>query len=175
MPDVIILTYRDKKNFKNFKWAMLASTFQPWVEPKRYHETVLIKSGKLYCTDCNRLHSVDVSDVFDEGVYRVLANQQRHIALVKIDTVEWPFNLDELLCSKSELNTDPFEVSHPGKNREYVDFSFLIQKIKTPINFKYYLDVISGHDLFMCEFVNENSPIVFRNCTKVAAIMPMRE
>ena len=137
-----------------------------------WYENHVHNNGKFwYATDGHRMHKVDLDGFGEEGVYKVIKKTKSQVILMKTERngSEFPD------CEKVWPNCDEAVVIEDCKKefifKAYANIVRALDETRT-LNFNYLQDVLV--DNFTACVGGPDVPIIFKNETMFALIMPMQ-
>jgi hypothetical protein len=137
--------------------------------PHVYDNHVLNDGEHWYSTDGHRLHKIDMDGFGAPGVYKVIKNTKTRIILEKTEKTADVFpNMQSVF----PYLTDAKEIDCQEKS-PYIAYANIIRAMadNKTLNYHFLEDIFC--DNFTAYITDSMKPIVFKNGTKTALIMPM--
>ncbi len=168
-------TYTFDKNFlvKEVYWVTGALS-QVKDEPKKFKTHLLIKDGKLTCTDGSRLHHIDLDGFGVDGLYRILKRTKAKIIMQQIEGDDWDYpDFDDLLegAEGSTMIDLPFyddaEVSSA--------YALIIRAMgEGTLQYRFVADVLAWDEGFTAHVGGGEDRVVFETEKMIAVVMPQK-
>lgn len=163
---------------KNLGWLVRAMAKTHDADTKYRVDVIRSIGGELVATDCRRLHVLNIKgsrleETLPEGYYEVAKCTKTVVVLYKVKDEYGLRYPDYQQLFKQE--TSKIDIPN-GKDHLEHGLTTIYRKTKCDaVNHNYLIDVIDDDGPFTLD-VEESSvkPLIFRNCTKKAAVMPMR-
>jgi hypothetical protein len=163
---------------KNLGWLVRAMAKTHDSDTKYRVDVIRSIGGELVTTDCRRLHVLDIKgtrleETLPEGYYKLAKCTKTLVILSKI-TDEYGLRYPEYK-KLFEQETSKIDIPN-GKDALEHGLTTIYRNTKCDaVNHNYLVDVIDGDTPFtLDEEESPHKPLIFRNCTKKAAVMPMR-
>ena len=139
-------------------------------------KNIFIKEGWVVATDLKRIHAAylgeDLPDC-EDGLYQLIQRKRNHIFLKKDEDHGFSSYPDwEVIFPRSKSH-EPFENIQLYKN-VYAEFCRLVRKIPEDqaLDFEFFKGLTDGtYDVIR---YMDTGPIIFANCNRLAAVMPIR-
>ena len=163
---------------KNLGWLVRAMAKTHETDSKYRVDVIRSIGGELVATDCRRLHVLDIKgtrleEILPDGYYEVSKCTKTAVVLYKVKDEYGLRYPDYIQLFKNE---NPKIDIPNGKDALEHGLTTIYRNTKCDaVNHKYLLDVIDDDGPFTLDVEDSpHKPLIFRNCTKRAAVMPMR-
>ena len=169
---------RVSEDCKNLGWLVRAMEKTHDTDSKYRLDVIRSVDGELVATDSRRLHALDIKgtrleELLPDGYYEVSKCTKTAVVLYKVKD-EYGLRYPDYIplfkneCSKIDIPNGKDALEH-GLTTVYRNTKC------DAVNHRYLIDVIDDDSAFTLDVEESNiKPLIFRNCTKRAAVMPMR-
>ena len=169
---------RVTKDCQDLGWLVRAIAKTHETDTKYRVDVIRSIGGELVATDCRRLHVLDIKgtrleEILPDGYYELAKCTKSEVVLSKV-TEEYGLKYPDYIplfkneCSKIDIPNGKDALEH-GLTTVYRNTKC------DAVNHNYLIDVIDTDGPFTLDVEDSpHKPLIFRNCTKRAAVMPMR-
>ena len=180
---MIIDTNKDNADFRPLEFAARVVKYDPENTGKmQYMNFVRIEGNRVTGTDGSRVHAGEVEGTYPDGFYIVVKRTKGNLVVARVfepDGIEYPPVEDLFKQSGKPVENAKFHNFEFSKERVHGDVAYFLRS--TPgmlfVNLDFLKD-LDGHEWHTVEWTSDEAgdlgPIIFRNESVTAAIMPLR-